>query len=179
MQIPKIYVQRSQYVRLDKANGGSLYKHLRHQLKHRKRPVGITGKGKIKGRVGIEQRSEKANNRKEFGHWEADLIAGKNHRGFILTLTERVSKELLIAYLPRGKNSEGVSNAMINMLLPYKKWVKSITMDNGLEFAGHSKVADKLKLSSISKCNFYRGYYRYFFGQRKRDIFSPHFVPNR
>ncbi len=29
-----------QYVREDKANGGDLYKNMRHRLKHRKRPVG-------------------------------------------------------------------------------------------------------------------------------------------
>ena len=114
-----------QYIRLDKENGGTLYKHLRHQLKHRKRPVGATSKVKIKARVGIEHRTEKANKREEFGHWEADLIAGKNHQGFILTLTERVSKELLIAYLPKGKNADGVRQAMIDTLLPYKNWVKS------------------------------------------------------
>lgn len=145
VSVERIY----QYVRLDKKKGGTLYTHLRHQLKHRKRPVGATSKVKIKDRVGIEHRSEKANKREEFGHWEADLIAGKNHQGFILTLTERVSKELLIAYLPKGKNSEEVSRVMINTLLPYKKWVKSITMDNGLEFAKHSKIAEKLETKTF------------------------------
>ena len=141
VSIERIY----QYIRQDKKSGGSLYRHLRHQLKHRKRPVGGKTSVKIKNRVGIEQRSEKANKRQEFGHWEADLIAGKNHEGFMLTLTERVSKELLIAFLEDGKNAEGVSKAMINLLLPYKNWVKSITMDNGLEFAMHYKVAHKLE----------------------------------
>jgi IS30 family transposase len=145
VSVERIY----QYVRLDKVNGGRLYMHLRHKLKHRKRPVGATSKVKIKDRVSIEHRSEKANKREEFGHWEADLIAGKNHQGFILTLTERVSKELLIAYLPKGKNSEGVSQTMINTLLPYKNWVKSITMDNGLEFAQHIKVAKKLETKTF------------------------------
>ena len=145
VSIERIY----QYVRLDKENGGTLYKHLRHQLKHRKRPVGGATKVKIKNRVGVENRSEKANKRDEFGHWEADLIAGKNHKGFILTLTERVSKELLIAYLPNGKNAEGVSKAMTDTLLPYKKWVKSITMDNGLEFAQHQVVAEKLNAKTF------------------------------
>ena len=145
VSVERIY----QYVRLDQAKGGKLYKHLRHKLKHRKRPVGGTSKVKIKDRVGIEHRSEKANKREEFGHWEADLIAGKNHQGFILTLTERVSKELLIAYLPKGKSSEAVSQVMINTLLPYKNWVKSITMDNGLEFAQHIKVAEKLETKTF------------------------------
>ncbi len=137
-----------QYIREDKAQGGKLYTFLRHKLKHRKRAVGSVTKVKIKDRVGIEHRPEKANKREEFGHWEADLIAGQNHQGFILTLTERVSKELLISYLPQGKKADGVSQAMINALLPYKNWVKSITMDNGLEFALHTKVAERLETTT-------------------------------
>ena len=138
-----------QYVRLDKKNGGELFKHLRHQLKHRKRPVGQAKKVKIKNRVGIEHRSEKANKREEFGHWEADLIEGKNHDGFILTITERITKQLLITFLPCGKNAQGVRKAIIDILLPYKNWVKSITMDNGLEFAQHSQVAHKLNTKTF------------------------------
>ncbi len=132
-----------QYIRKDKENKGTLYKNLRHQLKHRKRPVGFV-KSKIPNRVSIDERPEIINNRKEFGHWEADLIEGKNHSGFILTLTERISKQLLMAYLPNGKNSEGVANTMIDLFLPYKDAVKSITMDNGMEFSMHETVANKL-----------------------------------
>ncbi|MGV4500457.1 IS30 family transposase, partial [Ornithobacterium rhinotracheale] len=36
-------------------------------------------------------------------------------------------------------------NAMNDVLLPYKKVVKSITLDNGLEFASHEIVAKKLQ----------------------------------
>ncbi len=141
VSVERIY----QFVRKNKAQGGDLYKHLRHQLKHRKRPVGGNTKVRIKGRVSIDQRSEKANNREQFGHWEADLIEGKNHQGFMLTLTERVSKQLMISYLPTGKNAKGVSQAMIDLLLPYKDFVHSITMDNGLEFAEHKVIAEKLE----------------------------------
>jgi IS30 family transposase len=140
VSVERIY----QFIRKDKAKGGCLYKHLRHQLKHRKRPIGDDTKVKIKDRVSIEQRPEIANNRTEFGHWEADLIEGKNHKGFMLTITERVSKHLMMCYLPEGKKAEGVAKAMINLLLPYKDFVQSITMDNGLEFAAHKIVAKKL-----------------------------------
>ncbi len=72
-----------QYIRKDKVQGGTLYKHLRHKLKHRKRP--ILGKQQvIKNKVSIEKR-------------------------------------------------------------PYKNSVKSITSDNGSEFAKHEKIAKKLK----------------------------------
>lgn len=140
VSVERIY----QFIRKDKGQGGNLYKHLRHQLKHRKRPVGGDTKVKIKDRTSIDQRPEKANNRTEFGHWEVDLIEGKNHKGFMLTLTERVSKQLMMCYLPKGKNAKGVAKAMIDILLPYKAFVQSITMDNGLEFAAHQTVAKKL-----------------------------------
>lgn len=144
-EIAMVSVERIyQFIREDKRNGGCLYKHLRHQLKHRKRVVGAS-KTKIPNRVSIDERPEKINKREEFGHWEADLISGKNHQGFILTLTERISKQILMAYLHRGKDSEGVAQAIIDLCLPYKNSVKSITMDNGMEFSKHEKVAQKLE----------------------------------
>lgn len=144
-QIEMVSVERIyQYIREDKKNGGVLYQYLRHRLKHRKRPVG-NSKERIKDRVSIEQRPEKVNRREEFGHWEADLICGKNHQGFLLTLTERVSKMLFICYLPKGKNAKGVAEAIKNTLLPYKSVVHSITMDNGLEFSAHKEVSKSLE----------------------------------
>lgn len=132
-----------QYLRYNKQQGGDLYKHLRHRLKHRKRILNGTCKVKIKDRVSIDKRPDRINNREEFGHWEADLIEGKNHSGIILTLTERISKILFMKYLPTGKNALGVAKGIIDLLLPYKKSVLSITMDNGLEFAEHKKVSKK------------------------------------
>lgn len=137
--IERIY----QYIRQDKSNGGGLYKHLRHKLKHRKRPVN-DGKVRIKDRIGIEQRPEKANNREEFGHFEMDLVIGKDNKGAILTLTERKSKHFLCRYLPKGKSAKHVAETVVDELLPYKNYVCSITTDNGTEFAEHKTIAQKL-----------------------------------
>ena len=41
----------------------------------------------------------------------------------MLTLTERVSKQLMTSYLPEGKNAKAVANAIIDILLPYKEFV--------------------------------------------------------
>jgi IS30 family transposase len=135
-----------QYIREDKFNGGKLYKHLRHKLKHRKRPVNDS-KVRIKDRVGIEQRSEKANNREEFGHFEMDLVIGKDNKGAILTLTERKTRHFICRYLPKGKVAKHVAEAVIDELLPYKEHVCSITTDNGTEFAEHKVIAKKLNAS--------------------------------
>ena len=132
-----------QYIRQDKSNGGDLYKHLRHKLKHRKRPIN-DGKVRIKDRIGIDQRPAEVNNREEFGHFEMDLVIGKDNKGAILTLTERKSRHFICRYLPKGKIAKHVAEAVVDELLPYKNHVCSITTDNGTEFAEHKTIAKKL-----------------------------------
>lgn len=133
-----------QYIRQDKAKGGNLYKHLRHQLKRRKRPV--SGKHEIiKNKVSIDQRPDLINKKERFGDWEIDLIVGKNNKGAMVTMVERTTAMVLIRKLEKGKNAEALANTVIDMLLPYKNAVKSITSDNGSEFAQHQIIAKKLQ----------------------------------
>ena len=132
-----------QYIRQDKEQGGNLYKHSRHQLKHRKRPV--SGKHTtIKDKVSIELRSEKINNKERFGDWEIDLIIGKQGKGAIVTIVERTTAFFLMKKLPFGKNAEKLAETVIEMMVPYKDSVHSITSDNGTEFAQHKKISAKL-----------------------------------
>ncbi|MGB0880107.1 MAG: IS30 family transposase [Polaribacter sp.] len=128
-----------QCIRKDKKQGGTLYKHLRHQLKHRKRPV--SGKKiTIKDKVSIELRSDVINNKERFGDWEIDLIVGKDNKGAIVTIVERKTAFFLMKKLPNGKNAEALAKQVNAMLLPYKDFVFSITSDNGTEFAKHETV---------------------------------------
>ena len=140
VSVERIY----QFIREDKKQGGNIYKHLRHQLKHRKRGIN-SNKIRIKDRISIEQRPKKANDREEFGHFEMDLVVGKNNKGAILTITERVSRHFICRYLPRGKKAKYVSRAVIEELLPFKEHVLSITTDNGTEFADHKTISEKLE----------------------------------
>ena len=132
-----------QYIRKDKAQGGTLFKHLRHKLKHRKRP--ISGKQQIiKDRVSIDLRDDIINNKSRFGDWEIDLIIGKDRKGAIVTIVERTTAFFLMKKLPFGKNAEQLAKIVIEMLLPYKDFVHSITSDNGTEFATHKEISKKL-----------------------------------
>lgn len=128
-------------VRDDKRNGGTLYKHCRHGLKHRKRCVGA-GVGHIPDRVSIHHRPDSVEDRKEFGHFEMDLI--QNGKDFILTVIERKTRFLLMERLSDGKNADGVAKAVIRLLKPFKRHVLSITTDNGGEFARHKLVSKAL-----------------------------------
>jgi len=131
------------YIRKDKAQGGTLFKHLRHQLKHRKRPV--SGKqNTIKDRISIDLRSDIINNKLRFGDWEIDLIIGKDRKGAIVTIVERTTAFFLMRELPFGKNAKELANVVIDMMLPYKEFVLSITSDNGKEFAKHKVISKKL-----------------------------------
>ncbi|MDR2470448.1 MAG: hypothetical protein LBD27_08260 [Tannerella sp.] len=63
---------------------GTLYRHLRHRLKHRKRPVGGK-KVVIPDKVSIDMREDIINSKQRFGDWEIDTIIGKEGKGAILT----------------------------------------------------------------------------------------------
>ena len=132
-----------QLIRADKRSGGSLWKHCRHRLKHRKRPVG----GKkviIPDKVSIEERPTVVNEKKRFGDWEIDTIVGPENKGAILTATERLTGFLLMKKLPEGKNAKSLAKELFYMLVPYKNFVHSITSDNGTEFYQHKWIAKML-----------------------------------
>lgn len=137
-----------QFIRHDKAQRGQLYKQLRHRLKHRKRPIGKHIS--IKNRISIDQRPEIINNRGRFGvpiaiGREMDTIIGKDHKGAIVTIVERTTGFFMMRKLPKGREAKDLSKQGIDMLLPYKNSVLSITSDNGTEFAEHQNIAQKLE----------------------------------
>jgi len=132
-----------QLIRKDKRDGGSLWKHCRHQLKHRKRPIG----GKkviIPDKVSIDERPAVINERKRFGDWEIDTIVGPENNGAIITATERLTGFLLMKKMPEGKNAKALAKELFYLLVPYKKFVHSITSDNGTEFYQHKWIAKML-----------------------------------
>jgi len=135
-----------QFVYQDKADGGKLYKHLRVASKaYRKRYGQKKGKKQIiKNRISIDERSEIINNQERYGDWEIDTIVGKDNKGAIVTIVERKTGFILIKKL-KGKNAKELAKAVVLLMLPFKFLVKSITADNGTEFAHHEYIAQKLE----------------------------------
>jgi transposase, IS30 family len=132
-----------QLIRRDKQEGGDLYKHTRHRLKHRKRPVGgmhIV----IKDKVSIDDRPAVINDKMRFGDWEIDTIIGEENKGAIVTIVERQTGFLFMKKLPQGKVACGLAKTVVDLLLPYKNIVYSITSDNGTEFTEHKHISKKL-----------------------------------
>ena len=72
-----------------------------------------------------------------------DLIVDA-HNHAILTIVERSTNMLFMTKLPHGKKSEPLAKAVRRLLLPYKKYIKTITTDNGPEFAAHKLITKYL-----------------------------------
>ncbi len=129
-------------IRNDKAKGGTLYKSCRHRLKHRARPVGGR-RISIPNRTSISERPKEADG-KRFGDFEMDTIVGRGNHGAIVTLIERSTNMLFMRKLKRGKNAKELARAVIHLLSPFKGHIKSITTDNGTEFACHETISKSL-----------------------------------
>lgn len=131
------------YIRADKAAGGDLWTYCRHKLKHRKRQVSAPYVA-VQNRTMIDERPPEWDGSTP-GDFEMDTIVGKDGKGAIVTLVERNTSFVFAKKLPEGKDSEALAKAVITMLLPYIDRIRSITTDNGSEFAHHLLIAKRLR----------------------------------
>ncbi len=140
------YERIYQHVWADKKQGGELYKHLRRKgRKYRKRGANKDSRGIIKDRISIEQRPEIVDKKERIGDLEIDTIIGKNHKGAILSINDRVSSKVWIAKL-NGKNATELAQKTIEILSPMKNIIHTITADNGKEFAEHLAIKQELEI---------------------------------
>ena len=118
-----------QYILDDKRADGTLYTHLRHGLKKRRKRRGSKdSRGKIRNRVDIDLRPAVVETRERIGDWEADLVCGASASGYLVTLIERASRRVLIGYT-KTKFADQVTDEILRLLK--NEIVKTITFDNG------------------------------------------------
>jgi IS30 family transposase len=100
-------------------------------------------RGQIPDMVNIVERDEEVLDRRVPGHWEGDLIKGKNNASAIGTVVERTTGYTLLLHLPDGFGAEQVTAAITEAMagLP-AKLRRSLTWDQGKELSGHKQVAE-------------------------------------
>lgn len=120
----------------------------RHKAKRGLRKSKGAGVSRIPERISIHERPHIGKQRKAFGHWEGDLMSFKKNSQYILVLRERKSMLTLSAPLP-SKSSQDTALAMLALLTKIpSKARKTITFDNGGEFAKHMMIVNALKIQS-------------------------------
>ena len=143
------FVTLYRWIRKDQEAGGDLHRYLRNQGRHYAHGYGRKAyRQSIPGRIGIEHRPAIVETKSRLGDWEADTMHGARHQGFLVTLTERVSRLTLIAPIAR-KEKTCVEQAIIRLLRPIADCVHTITFDNGKEFASHQAIAQTLHCNSF------------------------------
>ena len=110
-------------------------------LRHPRRKVNER-RGRIPGMVNISERPAEVEDRAVPGHWEGDLIVGRNGRSAIGTLVERATRFLILLYLTNNHSAEAVEQAMIAAIqrLPRMPW-KTLTLDQGSEMRNHARIS--------------------------------------
>ena len=94
----------------------------------------------IANRVNISFRSKAINQRKVFGHWEADVVEGKGHHMGIQTLLERKTRYYQARLLPNIDSEYGIK-AQKRVLSKFPaKARRSVTFDNGKENYNHEQL---------------------------------------
>ena len=135
--MPAIYA----FVRRDERAGGELHSRLRYSHKRALSRRGCSG-GMPKNRPSIRHRPKHIKLRQEPGHWEADTVLGNHsHPRRVLTVVERTSRYTRLALLPDG-TALPTSAALKRILSAHP--VRSITFDNGVEFAYYASACAAL-----------------------------------
>lgn len=148
------------HIYANKAQGGKLHKGLRSQKPRRKRHLcGRDRRGQISNRRPIADRPAHVDNRSQVGHWEGDTLIGAGHQQAIVTLVERKSGYAKLSKVS-NKSAALVSQAIESALKPLLARVKTLTVDNGKEFAYHQKVDQALGIQTYFAdpyCSWQRG----------------------
>ena len=128
----------------DKRSGGDLYTYLRRQgKKYDKRRNGKSTRGQIINRISIDDRPEVVDAKSRIGDWEIDTVIGKGHSGALVTIVERVTNFTISAQV-NSKSAADVTKATIELLMPFRDVLFTITADNGKEFAYHEQISKAL-----------------------------------
>jgi IS30 family transposase len=138
MRIAPETIYQSLYVQSRGRFRKDLTKHLRTGRATR-RPRGKGARhGEIRGLVSISERPAQVEDRAVPGHWEGDLIVGKQNRSFIGTLVERHTRYVMLTHLGRDCTTETVVAKIAEQILRLPEHLRlSLTWDRGREMARH------------------------------------------
>jgi len=111
-------------------------------LRHPRRQSGMR-RGRIPNMVNITERPAEVADRTVPGHWEGDLIIGKDGKSAIGTVVERHSNYLLLVWMDPAKNRvEALTEGLIRKMKALPDVLRrTLTWDQGKEMSDHARIA--------------------------------------
>jgi IS30 family transposase len=125
-----------------------LIKQLRRSHKYRYKQKGKNSpkRGLIPNMTSIDERPKEIEERRIVGHWEGDLIAGKNNKSALGTIVERKMRYVMLVKLNNREADHVANRYAIRFNRIPKKLRKSLTYDQGREMTDHEKLTEKTKI---------------------------------
>jgi IS30 family transposase len=124
-----------------------LLSYLRQKRRMRKKRSQVHEKrGQIPEIISIEERPAEVADRTVPGHWEGDLLMGKDHQSAVATLVDRSTRFLILIPLKK-KDATTVRKAYEKEIMSLPELVrKSLTLDRGKENAEHVLFTKNTKM---------------------------------
>ena len=118
--------------------------HLRSKRKLRKdRSSSHAQRGQIPDATPISERPKEVDTRLVPGHWEGDLIIGRNHKSALGTLVERTTRFVILVPIQGAKNAKTVREAFAKVFQEVEPEMRlTMTYDRGLEMAEHKALTE-------------------------------------
>ena len=137
------------WVYREREEGGDNYKYLRQShRRRRKRRASEDRRGQMPDRRMIDERPDVVNDRSRIGDWESDTVEGRKASGFIATHVERKSR-YTVAAKTSDKSAATVTKATLEAMKKLlSEKVRTMTFDNGKEFAGFKELEQGLDMTS-------------------------------
>lgn len=116
----------------------TLLSYLRHgHRRRRRRRTEPSQRGQIPEMISIEERPAEVADRTVPGHWESDLIIGREKGSAIGTLVERTTRTVILVPL-KGQDAETVRKAFARQMRTLPSQMRlSLTHDRGKEMTQH------------------------------------------
>lgn len=131
-----------------KVQGEDLRPYLRrkHKRRNRKYRLWPDERGHIRNRVGIEERPQYIEKRKQLGHWEGDSMVSGKSLAALNTLVERATGLLRmskLANLSAAETKRVVVSQLLSLPLSARR---TLTSDNGHENGDHEQIAKEVSI---------------------------------